>query len=88
MVRAKPNHSNPPRGTWNKEDRKMKYQIADLNNGPFGEIFDNLKDAEAALAEVIAEGQAENDLHASEYAEAGREVPQAADFFEVVEIED
>lgn len=63
----------------------MKYQIADLNNGPFGEIFDNLEAAEAALAEAIAEGQAENDLHASEYAEAGVPAPQAADFFEIVE---
>lgn len=64
----------------------MKYQIADLNNGPFGEIFDNLEAAEAALAEVIAEGRAENDLHADEYAEAGQPVPQAADFFEIVEV--
>lgn len=64
----------------------MKYQIADLNSGPFGEIFDSLEAAEAALAEAIAGGQVENDLHASEYAEAGVPVPQAADFFEIVEV--
>ena len=64
----------------------MAYQIADLNNGPFGDVYDNLADAENALAEVIAEGQAINDEHAQEYADAGREVPQAADFFEIVEV--
>ena len=63
-----------------------KFQIADLNNGPFGEIFSSYEDAEKALAEAIAEGQAENDAHASEYAEAGQPVPQAADFFEIVEV--
>lgn len=66
----------------------MKYQIADLVNGPFGDIYDNLADAEKALQEAIEEGQAINDAHASEYEEAGAEVPQAADFFEIVEVED
>lgn len=64
----------------------MKYQLADLNNGPFGDMYENLADAEKALAEVIAEGQAVNDEFAQEYADAGREVPQAADFFEIVEV--
>ena len=65
----------------------MKYQIADLNNGPFGDMYENLADAENALAEVIAEGQAVNDELAQEYADAGRDVPSAADFYEIVEVE-
>lgn len=64
----------------------MAYQLADLSNGPFGEVFDTLAEAEKALAEVIAEGQALNEEHAQVYADAGREVPQAADFFEIVEL--
>jgi|LSQX01.1.fsa_nt_gb hypothetical protein len=35
----------------------MKYQIGDLVNGAFGDVFDSLEEAEAALAEAIAEGQ-------------------------------
>lgn len=66
----------------------MKYQIADLVNGPFGDIYESLADAEKALQEAIQEGQEINDAHAAEYAEAGVEVAQAADFFEIVEIED
>lgn len=66
----------------------MKYQIADLNNGPFGDVYNSLESAEKALAEVIAEGQAINDEHAQEYADAGQEVPQARDFFEIVEVDD
>lgn len=66
----------------------MAYQIADLNNGPFSVVYENLADAEKALAEFIAEGQAINNEHAQECADAGREVPQAADFFEIVEVAD
>lgn len=65
----------------------MKYQLADLNNGPFGEVYETLADAEKALAEEIAEGQAVNDEYAQEYADAGQEVPSAADFFSIVEID-
>lgn len=65
----------------------MKYQLADLNNGPFGDVYENLSDAEKALAEVIAEGQAFNDEHAQECEDAGCEVPSAADFFSIVEVE-
>ena len=64
----------------------MKYQLADLNNGPFGDVYESLADAEKALADAIAEGQAINDAHAQECADAGIEVPRAADFFEIVEI--
>ena len=64
----------------------MAYQIADMNNGPFGDVYKNLADAEKALAEAIAEGQAINEEHAQDYADAGREVPHAADFFEIVEV--
>ena len=66
----------------------MKYQLADLNNGLFGDVYANLADAEKALAEVVAEGQAINDEYAQECADAGRDVPQAADFFEIVEVAD
>jgi hypothetical protein len=33
-------HSNPPRGTWNREDRKMKYEnhTVLLENGTVGTI--------------------------------------------------
>ena len=65
----------------------MKYQLADLNNGPFGEVYETLADAEKALAEEIAEGQAANDEYAQECADAGQEVPSAAAFFRIVEID-
>ena len=64
----------------------MKYQIADAVNGPFGDVYANREEAEKALAEVIAEGQAINNEHAQAYQDAGCEVPQAADFFEIVEV--
>lgn len=64
----------------------MKYQLADLNNGPFGDVYENLADAEKALAKEIAEGQAFNDEYAQECEDAGREVPSAADFFSIVEV--
>ena len=64
----------------------MKYQLADLNNGPFGDVYDTLPEAEAALAQEIAAGQAINDEYAQECADAGRDVPQSSDFFSIVEI--
>lgn len=65
----------------------MKYRLADLNNGPFGDVYENLSDAEKALEEAIAEGQAFNDEYAQECADAGCAVPRAADFFSIVEVE-
>lgn len=65
----------------------MKYRIADQVNGPFGDIYDNLADAEKVLQETISEGQKINDAHAAECAEDGVEQAQAADFFEIVELE-
>jgi len=38
----------------------MTYQIADLINGPFGDTYDTLGEAEKALAECIEEGKALN----------------------------
>ena len=64
----------------------MKYRLADLNNGPFGDVYDTLQEAEAALAQEIAAGQAINDEHAQECADAGCDVPQASDFFSIVEV--
>ena len=66
----------------------MKYQLADLSNGPFGDVYDTLPEAEAALAQEIAAGQAINNAHAQEYADAGQDVPQSSDFFSIVEIND
>lgn len=63
----------------------MKYQIADLVNGPFGEVFETLEAAEKALEEVIREGQAINDQVAED---VGCEAANAADFFEIVEVQD
>lgn len=60
----------------------MKYQLADAVNGAFGEIFNSLEAAEAALSEAIAEGQAMNDQLA---ADCDTEAQDAADFFEIVE---
>ena len=65
----------------------MKYQLADLVSGAFGDVFDSLEAAELALAEAIQWVQAENDSHADEYAQAGLPVPQAAEFFSIVEVE-
>ena len=59
----------------------MKYQLADLHNGPFGEVFETMAEAEKALAEVIEEGDALNALHTPE----GHEAPRAEDFFLIVE---
>ena len=65
----------------------MKYQLADLVNGAFGEVFDSWEEAEVALAEVIQEAQVENDSHADEYTQAGLPVPQASEFLSIVEVE-
>jgi hypothetical protein len=59
-----------------------KYQLADLNNGAFGDVFDTIEAAEAALAEAVAEGQAINERDTPE----GYEVPDASDFFSIVEV--
>ena len=59
------------------------YQIADLTNGAFGDTFTDLEQAEVALAEVIKEGNALNELHTPE----GYEVPRAEEFFFIVELE-
>ena len=57
------------------------YQLADLINGPFGDIYDSFAEAQAALAEVVAEGQAINDSETPE----GFEVPDASEFFCIVD---
>jgi len=59
----------------------IKYQIADINNGPFGSFYSTLTEAEAALAEAIKEGQAINDSETPE----GYEVPDASKFFCIVD---
>ena len=64
----------------------LKYRLADTVNGPFGDIYESLIDAENALKDESAAGQSLNDAHAQEYAEAGEPVPNASDFFSIVEI--
>lgn len=59
-----------------------KYQLADLNNGAFGDVFDTIEAAEAALAEAVAEGQAINERDTPE----GYEVQDASAFFSIVEV--
>lgn len=61
----------------------MKYQIADLVNGPFGRIYDSLVAAEEVLQEIVVEGQAANDQIA---ADTGVEPANAAGFFNIVEV--
>lgn len=60
---------------------QTRYQIADLNNGPFGDIYRTLPEAKAALAEVIREGQAINDSETPE----GYKVQDASKFFCIVD---
>lgn len=61
----------------------MKYQLADLVSGPFGDTFNNLEDAEKALAYEVAEGQKWN----IENAEEGYPIANAQKFFYIVEVE-
>ena len=83
-----PHLAHRPGGSGNPDRSNiMKYRLADLHNGPFGDVYENLSDAEKALEEAIAEGQAINDECVQECAGAGREVPSAADFFSIVEVE-
>ena len=60
----------------------MKYQLADLVNGPFGDIFATLEEAEMALAHEVAEGQKWN----NENAEEGFPITNAQEFFHIVEV--
>lgn len=64
----------------------MSYQIADMNNGPYGDTFATLEDAWAEHARCVAEGAAINerdgDMTPDEAYAAAR------DFFHVVELEE
>ena len=59
----------------------MKYQLADLHNGPFGEVFETMAEAEKALAEAIKEGQEIN----NENCGAGEVPADASEFFCIVD---
>ena len=65
------------------KNTEIKYQLADMNNGVFGDVFDSLEEAEAALADAIEEGQKANDEMAEEL---GIPAEDASEFFEVVEV--
>lgn len=65
----------------------MAYQIADLENGAFGDTYETIEAAELALKEQVKEGNERNESFRSEYEEAGEEVPRAEDFYSIVEVE-
>lgn len=61
----------------------MTYQIVDLINGPFGDTYDTLGEAEKALAACIEEGKALNiALGGQEYGTDGASVES---FFAIVD---
>lgn len=64
----------------------MKYQVADLNNGPFGDLFDTLEAAEAERQRCIEEG-IEADMRAGEITREEARA-NAEEFFTVVEVDD
>ena len=60
----------------------MKYQLADLNNGPFGDVYDTIADAEAALAEIVKDCllQAKEEILLQEEEDAEREYREPKSF--------
>lgn len=63
-----------------------KYQLADLVNGPFGEIYETLAAAEAAYYEEVEEGKKLN-LEASDgESDKGTDGTAVEDFYSIVEL--
>lgn len=60
----------------------MNYQLADLNNGPFGDVYDTIADAEAALAEIVKDCllQAKEEILLQEEEDAEREYREPKGF--------
>lgn len=70
---------------------KMKYQLADLVNGQYGEVFSDKEVADKALADAIAEGKRinlENSGGESEMGSWGGKPQSVEDFISLVEITD
>jgi hypothetical protein len=61
----------------------MTYQIADLINGPFGDTYSTLREAEKALAECIEEGKALNIALGGQ--ECGTDGASVESFFAIVD---
>lgn len=66
---------------------KKQYQLADLNNGTFGEIYETPEAAQAAYEEAVAEGKALNLAASGGESDAGTDGTAVEDFFSIVELE-
>ena len=64
----------------------MRYQIADIMYGLFGDVFESCEDAEKELQICIAEGQAMYDADAQEYTDCGSDVPRVKDFLSIITV--
>jgi len=61
----------------------MSYQVGDLINGPFGDTYETILEAEKALAECIAEGKALNVEQGGQ--ETGSSTESVESFFFIVD---
>ena len=67
---------------------KMKYQLADLVNGQYGEVFSDKEVADKALADAIAEGKRMNIESSYGESDLGSDGMRVEDFISLVEIAD
>lgn len=67
---------------------KMKYQLADLVNGQYGEVFSDKEVADKALADAIAEGKRMNLESSCGESDLGSDGMRVEDFISLVEIAD
>ena len=67
---------------------KMKYQLADLINGQYGEVFTDKALAEQAYADAIAEGKRLNLENSDGESDLGSDGQAVEDFISLVEIPD
>ena len=63
----------------------MSYQIADMNNGPFSEVFETMAEAEAFLQECIEEGKQVNRENSEDGSELGSDGSTVESFFCIVD---
>ena len=64
----------------------MKYQLADLVNGQYGEVFSDKEVADKALADAIAEGKRMNLESSYGESDLGSDGMRVEDFISLVEI--
>ena len=67
---------------------KMKYQLADLVNGQYGEVFDSEVEAQKALKVAIEEGKRLNLEVSGGESDCGSDGQPVEDFISLVEIAD